>query len=157
MDFRRASALIVTFAVLSLQCASAADLKIVLLHSKTGRPVHRKKFCISFSRNPKMSALDRPDAPEVCRRTDSSGTISVALPDDPRIVWTYVHSLTNDFVPCLKPQAFSTTELTQTGVIVPNTCGPDRTDLRPQPGTLIFYGHQMSFSEVLKSMRGELP
>lgn len=130
--------------------AVGADLKLLLLHSKTGRPVRGKKLCVSFRLNPEVR-----DSPEICSRTDSQGTMIVALPDESMEQWAYIGSLTNDFVPCFR-QPFAITDLARTGVIAPNTCGPDRNDLTPNPGMLVLYGHQMSFWEFLKSMKDEI-
>jgi hypothetical protein len=130
--------------------AVGADLKLLLLHSKTGLPVRGKKLCVSFRRNPNVQ-----DTPEICGRTDSKGAMIVALPDESLEQWAYIGSATNDFVPCFH-QPFATTDLARTGIIAPNTCGPERKDITPNPGSLVLYGHQMSFWEVLKSMKGEL-
>lgn len=138
------------------QYGLGADLKLLLLDSRTAKPLGRKSVCVSFSRNPKMTALDRPDIPEVCKRTDSTGSTTFALPDD-SAEWTYVRVLTNDFVPCFDiPLRFFTAELTKAGAIAPNTCGPADTNLTTEPGRLIFYGHQMTFRQVLKSMWHEV-
>jgi hypothetical protein len=131
--------------------AVGADLKLLLLHSKTGLPVRGKKLCVSFRRNPNVQ-----DTAEICGRTNSQGTMIVPLPDESLEQWAYIGSATNDFVPCFRQQ-FAITDLARTGVIAPNTCGPERNDLKPNPGSLVLYGHQMSFWEVFKSMKGELP
>jgi hypothetical protein len=145
-------ALITVFVLLGFAGhAVGANLKLLLLHSKTGLPVRGKKLCISFRQNPNVQ-----DTPEICGRTDSQGTMIVALPDESLEQWAYVGSSTNDFVPCFR-QPFATMDLARTGVIAPNTCGPERNDFTPNPGMLVLYGHQMSFWEVLKSMKGELP
>jgi hypothetical protein len=138
--------------VLLVGCAQHAlgvDLKLLLLHSKTGRPVHGKKFCVSFSRGPDVANFQ-----ETCGRTDPQGTMIVALPKDSTDQWAHISSRTNDFLPCFAHQPFATTELAKTGVIAPNTCGPERNDLKLQPGMLVLYGHQMSFWEAIK---GEIP
>jgi hypothetical protein len=103
-----------------------------------------------------MTAPEQPDVPEVCHRTDSEGTITVDLPTDPAMEWMYVNVTTNDFVPCFGSHKFSTANLTTTGRIEANTCGPAGNNLALRPGTIILYGHQMSFREVLKSMGQEL-
>jgi hypothetical protein len=137
------------------QYAVGANLKIQLLDSRSGRPLGRKKVCVVFNRNP---ALAQPDVPEVCNRTDAKGGVTVALPDDPSLEWTHIRVMTNDFVACFAiPHAFSTAEVTKAGAVATNTCGPATSSLTTQPGTIILYGHQMNFWEVLKSMRKELP
>jgi hypothetical protein len=149
--------LMAAFVLLALnQYAVGAGLKVQLLDSRNGRPLGRKKVCASFSRNPNTSVLAPPDAPEVCGRTDSNGSVNVPLPDDSTLQWTRVRMLTNDFVACFATHTFSTAELTKAGAIATNTCGPASSNLTPQAGTIILYGHQMTFWEVLRSMGREL-
>jgi hypothetical protein len=158
-----ASAVFVLFGF--AQFALSTDLRVVVLSNKNGRPQHRKKVCVDFSANPKLTALLRPEV-EVCRRTDAQGSATIPVPGDPQLQWLYVRILTNDFVECfiepsfIDPGRFSTPGILKFGAVAPNTCGPNTVknpaNVMPQPGSLVLYGHQMSLREVLNSIRGEL-
>jgi len=139
------------------QFALGADLKLLVVDSKTGRPLHRKKVCVLFSGKPNRTALDRPEVPEVCGRTDHQGSMKVGLPSDPTMQWAHVSLHTNDLVPCFTiPHAFSVADLMTIGSVAANSCGTVTNMPRVEPGVFVLFAHQMTFREVLKSMGKEL-
>ena len=141
--------------VLMGQCA-AAQLKVLVLDSKTGKPLGRKDVCVSLSTSPNMTALDHPEFGPICHKTDSEGSASITLPEGSH-AWAYVTLRTNDLLPCFAPgHAFSVAELATMGIITPNTCGTASTNPLIQAGELVLFAHQMTFSEVLKAMGKEL-
>lgn len=144
--------LVIVLVALS-QCAAAAELKIALADSKTGRPLRGKLLCVSFNPDPKGTGIDKPD---VCDSTDRKGAMSVALPSPvPRFV--HVSVLTNNLLPCFAiPHAFYIADLIVKGGIAANSCGSLTKNLDPEPGRLLLFAHQMTFAEVLKSMWKEL-
>jgi len=136
-------------------CA-AAQLKVLVLDSKTGEPLGGKAVCVSLSASPKMTALDKSDMGPVCHRTNPNGIMDITLPD-PSPEWAYVTLHTNDLLSCFAPgHATSIVELAKTGVTAPNTCGIAATMPASQAGELVVFAHQMTFSEVLKAMWKEV-
>jgi hypothetical protein len=124
-----------------------ADVKLLLVDSGTGRPLHGKGVCVSFSPNPNATGIDRPN---VCHETNSKGTMKIALPN-PTPQSIHVSVMTNFLVPCFSiPHAFLTAELTAAGTIAPNTCSPPRSDVTTQPGMIVLFAHQMTFAERWK-------
>jgi len=125
----------------------AADLRVVVLDSKTGEPLHHKKACVTF----------RPSLPEPssCRLTDSAGTATfpVPIPSPPTV---YISLLTNDLVSCFSAHSFPSIEVMNVGLVVANTCTAAKRSQTPTPGTIVVFAHQMTFLEVLKSMGREL-
>jgi hypothetical protein len=150
--------LAVIFMLLGLsQFALGTDLKLLLVDSRTGRPLNRKKVCVLFSRKPNRTPRDRPEVPEVCGRTDHQGSMKVALPGDPTMQWTHVSLYTNDLVSCFPiPHAFSVADLMTTGIVAANSCGTATNIPSVGPGILVLFAHQMTFGEVVKSMLKEL-
>ena len=108
---------------------------------------------MSYSPDPRANGVDEPN---VCGKTDEMGGMTVALPNPvPQTI--HVAVLTNDLLPCFAiPNAFSVAELMAKGGAASNTCGIARANPAAERGRLIFFAHQMTFSEVLRSMLQEL-
>ncbi len=129
--------------------ASATDLKIVLLDSKTGRPMHSKLVCVVFPSTEPIVA----NQARMCSRTDGTGTATFRLPDsDPQTV--KVELATNNLESCFRSQAYSIAEAMKDGLVAENTCGDSTTDTT-ETGELVLYGHQKSVKEVLGTTRDE--
>lgn len=134
-------------------CAIASDLNVQLLDGNTGRPLKRKKVCISFTPAPRANGLD---SPSVCSRTDANGSADIKLPvPEPQTIQLAV--LTNDLLPCFAiPNAFSVSDLMAKGEVAKNTCAGNAHEPTARTGSLTACAHQMTFLEVLKSMWHEL-
>ncbi|MGA2902699.1 MAG: hypothetical protein ABSD98_02630 [Candidatus Korobacteraceae bacterium] len=134
------------------QISYAADLKIVLLDSKSGHPLRWKLVCVSFpvdnSANPIVVGQ-----PRGCRRTDSLGAAEFTLPD-PAPDKVDVALGTNGLIECFAPQTFPVADAMKAGVVANNTCGDASTDLT-EPGEVVVFGHQKNFWEVLRSLDDE--
>ena len=132
-----------------VQVANAASLKIVLLDSKTGNPMHAKLVCVFFpSTDPIVVSQAR-----MCSRTDGTGTATFKLPNtDPQTVKVELNS--NNLEPCYKSEAFSLADAMKDGFVAENTCADDTTTTR-DPGELVLYGHQKSLKEALGQARDE--
>ncbi len=138
---------------LALSSAHATDLKVVLLDSKSGQPLHDKTVCISFHPDPRGSGYDKADA---CGKTDHAGAFTVAAPRQD-VEQLQVWSRTNDLTHCFDAsQKFSTAEIISNGIVAQNTCGTASLIPSANAGTLAVFVHQMTFAEVLKSMWHEL-
>ena len=75
--------------------ASATEITILALDSKTGEPLHGKKFCLTFSTDVRQGPLRQ------CGRTDKHGVATLQLPTPtPEKVWLAPD--TNDLVPCYR-------------------------------------------------------
>jgi hypothetical protein len=149
MQFFRQIAAALFLLIGFVQLANAADLNVVLLDSKTGRPMHSKLVCVVFpSTDPIVVNQAR-----MCSRTDGTGTATFRLPDtDPQTV--KVELATNNLEPCFAPQAYSIAAAMKDGLVAKNTCGDSTTDTT-ETGELVLYGHQKSVKEVLGSTRDE--
>lgn len=129
--------------------ANATDLKIVLLDSKTGNPMHSKLICVVFPVNDPIVVSQA----RMCSRTDSTGTATFRLPDtDTQTV--KVDLASNNLEPCFRSQAYSLAEALKDGLVAKNTCAEDTTSTR-DPGELVLYGHQKSVKEALGQARDE--
>jgi len=130
----------------------AADLKFVLLDSKSGHPLRWKLVCISFpvgnSANPIVV-----DQPRGCRRTDSSGTAAFTMPD-PAPDTVHVVLGSNGLIECFAPQAFPVSAAMKTGVVAQNTCGSASTSTT-EAGEVVLFGHQKNLWQVLRSWDDE--
>jgi len=133
----------------SVQVAKATDLKVVLLDSKTGHPMHDKLICVVFpSTEPIVVSQAR-----MCSRTDGTGTAAFRLPDtDPQTV--KVELASNNLEPCFKSQAYSLADALKDGLVATNTCADETTSTR-DPGELVLYGHQKSLKQALGQARDE--
>lgn len=129
------------------QISYAADLKIVVLDSKTGHPLHWKQVCISFPDN-KGANPTAGGQPRWCLRTDSVGTAEFTLPD-PVPDTVKVILLTNGLIECFAPQTFPVADAMKAGVVAKNTCGDASTDLT-EPGDVVLFGHQKNLWQVLR-------
>lgn len=134
-------------------CASGLDLRVLCLDGKIGRPLQRKKVCVSFNSDPHGNGIDKPS---VCGRTNANGVFKVSLGNPvPPIV--HVAVLTNDLLPCFKtPNAFLIADVIAKGIWAENTCNTLKHTPDPVPGELVVFAHQMTFLEVLKRMGKEL-
>jgi hypothetical protein len=127
----------------------AEDLKVVLIDSKSGHPLHSKLVCVFFPVTDPIAVNE----PRMCRRTDNTGTAAFRLPDtDPQTV--KVELASNNLEPCYKSQAFPLGDAMKDGVVAKNTCA-DETTTTKNPGELVLYGHQKSMKEVLGTARDE--
>jgi len=132
-----------------VRVANAGDLKIVLLDSKTGNPMHSKLICVVFPVNDPIVV----NQARKCSRTDGTGTATFRLPDtDTQTV--KVDLASNNLEPCFRPQAYSLAEALKDGLVAKNTCADDTTSTR-DPGELVLYGHQKSVKEALGQARDE--
>jgi hypothetical protein len=132
-----------------VQVANATDLKVVLLDSKTGQPMHSKLICVFFLVSDPIAV----NQPRVCQRTDSTGTATFRLPDtDTQKV--KVELATNNLAPCYKAQAFPLADALKDGFVAKNMCA-DETTTTKDPGELVLYGHQKSLKEALGQARDE--
>lgn len=140
----------VSFVLLGLvHVANATDLKVVLLDSKTGQPMHSKLICVFFPVNDPIAV----NQARTCQRTDNTGTATFRLPDtDPQTV--KVELATNNLAPCYKAQAFPLADTLKDGVVAKNMCA-DETTTTKDPGELVLYGHQKSLKEALGQARDE--
>jgi hypothetical protein len=131
--------------------ASAIEIKVLALDSKTGDPLHRKKFCLQFSTDV------RTGPPTQCGRTDTRGLFTIQLPTPtPANVWSFPQ--TNDLVACYRTdQAVPVTVIETIGYVASgggitresSTCGVVRNTPNAKPGVLIVFAHQMSLWEAL--------
>ena len=127
------------------------ELRIVLLDSKTGHALRGKLVCIAFPAG--ASADPVITQPRDCRRTDSTGTATFAMPDTaPEHINIMMGS--DGLVGCFTQQAFATDEAMTMGVVVDNTCGDASTETT-QPGEVVVFAHQTSVWEALKARRNE--
>lgn len=134
------------------QMGRADDLKVVLLDSKDGRPMHGKLVCIFYrTGDPKSPIAD--DQARECHRTDSTGTAEFAMPD-PAPEKVKVELSTNNLMPCFASQLFAIADAMKEGMVAKNTCGGDTTDTT-ETGELVVYGHQKSVKEIMESSRNE--
>lgn len=143
------------FAALLLltQPVHAEDVKLRLLDSNTGHPLHRKAVCVSFTPAINATGVDKPN---VCGKTDASGKFTVTLPAT-QPTYLHVSVLTNDLIPCFAiPHAIPVSDILDTGVVIADTRGPERIKPRPERGMIVAFAHQLTFGEVLKSMWNEL-
>lgn len=132
-----------------VQLAGATDLKVVLLDSKTGHPMHNKLVCVVFP----STELIVVNQARMCSRTDGTGIATFRLPDtDPQTVKVDLNS--NNLEPCYKSEAFSLADAMKDGFVAENTCADDTTTTR-DPGELVLYGHQKSLKEALGQARDE--
>lgn len=133
----------------SVHITCATDLNIVLLDSKTGRPMHSKLVCVAFSStDPIVASQSR-----MCSRTDGTGTATFQVPDyDPQSV--KVELATNNLVSCFAPQLFSIVDAAKDGLVAKNTCRGGTTETK-DPGELVLYAHQKSVKEALGQARDE--
>lgn len=132
-----------------VQVAKATDLKIVLLDSKTGHPMHSKLICVVFPSTDPIVV----DQARMCSRTDGTGTATFKLPDtDPQTVKVEMNS--NNLEPCFAPEAFPIAEAMKDGFVATNTCG-DETTTTKETGELVLYGHQKSLKQALDKARDE--
>jgi hypothetical protein len=149
--FRRISAGLVLLIGFG-QISYAADLKIVLLDSKSGHPLRWKLVCVSFpvdkSANPIVVGQ-----PRGCQRTDSLGAAEFTLPD-PVPDTVNVMLATNGLIQCFAPQTFPVADAMKAGVVARNTCGDASTNLT-EPGEVVLFGHQKNLWQVLRSWDDE--
>jgi hypothetical protein len=132
-----------------VQVANAADLKIVLLDSKSGNPLHSKLVCVIFSSTEPIVA----NPARSCIRTDGTGTATFQVPaSDPQSV--KVDLATNNLVPCFAPQEYSIVDAAKDGLVARNTCRGGTTETK-DPGELVLYAHQKSVKEALGQARDE--
>ena len=130
-----------------------SNLKVVLLDSKTGKPLHSKTVCVSFNPSPRGNGVDKPN---VCGTTDGSGAMNVSVPT-PVPLLLHVAVLTNDLLPCFPiPHAYSVADVLSNGAVAPNTCGTGTKNPALEPNHLFLFSHQMTIWEVLKSMWHEI-
>lgn len=150
----RLSAIAAMFLLLGVPItAPAQNLKVVLIETKTGRPLRGKGTCVSFSPKLKATGIDRPHA---CGDTNSKGNITVALPH-PRPEVIHVSVLEDRLVPCFPiPHAFSIAKIAETGIVVPNKCAAMSLTPAPEPGVIALFAHQMTFWEKIKDAWREL-
>lgn len=149
MPSRRQIAAALLLLIGLVQVANATDLKVVLLDSKTGHPLHSKLVCVVFPSTEPIVA----NQARMCSRTDGTGTATFKLPDsDPQTV--KVELATNNLEPCFAPQAYSLADALKDGFVAKNTCADDTTSTR-DPGELVLYGHQKSLKEALGQARDE--
>jgi hypothetical protein len=126
----------------------AADLKVVLLDSKSGHPLRWKQICVSFPAGDaaKPTAADQSRG---CHRTDSVGVAEFTLPD-PVPETVNIVLLTNGLVECFAPRTFPLAEAMKSGVVAENTCGDASTNLT-EPRSVVLFGHQKNLWQVLRS------
>ncbi len=129
----------------------AADLKIVILDSKTGHALRGKLVCITLpAANPADPVVERP---RECHRTDSGGTAAFML-SDPAPETVDVSFATDGLIPCFAPHTFTVADAMKMGVVAKNTCGDASTDTT-ETGEVVLFGHQKSLKEALNSARDE--
>jgi hypothetical protein len=140
------------FALTLVGQGTAAQLKVVVLDSKTGKPLQRKNVCVSFTTTPRYSTNITP----VCNHTGADGSTALDIPQPPP-AWAYVALRTNDLLPCFATgHPFSMDELAATGVTAPNTCGLAAAIPPTRAGEVVVFAHQMTFSEVFRAIWKEL-
>lgn len=150
----RLSRIMVIFLLLGLPTATLAqNLKVVLIETKTGRPLRGKGVCVSFSANIVATGIDRPN---VCHETDSKGSVTLVMPQArPDVI--HISVLTAYLMPCFAiPHAFSVSQITATGIVVPNKCAAMDVSRTPEQGVIALFAHQMTFWEQVKSEWREL-
>jgi hypothetical protein len=142
------------FLLLGLSIAAAAqELRVVLIETKTGRPLRGKGVCVSFSPDDHATGIDRPN---VCNETNSKGSIPVVVPQ-PRVEVIHISVLTNGLLPCFAiPHAFPVAQIAETGMVVPNNCAAVSITRTPEPGVIALFAHQMTFWEKIRDAWGEL-
>jgi hypothetical protein len=151
MRLSRIAALFLLFGLPT--AAPAQDLKVVLIETKTGRPLRGKGVCVSFSPNIHATGIDRPNA---CDETNSKGSMTVVVPQ-PRPEVIHISVLTNGLLPCFAiPHAFSVAQIAETGIVVPNKCAAKATTGTPEQGLIALFAHQMTFWEKVKDAWREL-
>jgi hypothetical protein len=151
MQLSRIAALLLLFGVPTVVLAQ--NLKIVLIETKTGRPLRGKLVCVSFSPNVHATGIDQP---KVCDETNSKGRIAVIVPQ-PRPEVIHVSVLTNRLLPCFPiPHSFSVTQIAETGIAVPNKCASTAMTSTPEQGLIALFAHQMTFWEKVKDAWREL-
>lgn len=135
-----------------LGCLShAADLKIVVLDSKTGHGLHGKLVCLSVPASKAEGPVVYPS--RECRRTDSGGTATFAL-TDPAPETVKVELSTNGLVPCFASQPFVVADAMKNGTVAKNTCGGAETSTT-ETSEVVLFAHQKSIKEALGSTRNE--
>jgi len=129
--------------------SQATDLKVVVLDSKEGKPLHSKLVCILF---PSTDAVVL-NQPRMCARTDSTGTAAFRLPE-PVPEKVKVELATNNLMPCYAAQQFVVAVALKDGVVAKNTCADGTTDTT-LTGEVVVYAHQKGVKEVLGTARDE--
>jgi len=138
--------------VFGLGCLShAADLKVVVLDSKSGHALHGKLVCILVPAGKSEGPVVYPS--RECRRTDSGGTAAFALPD-PAPETVKVELSTNGLVPCFASQPFVVADAMKDGMVAKNTCG-DADTSTTETGEVVLFAHQKGVKETLGSARNE--
>jgi len=127
----------------------AADLKIVVLESNNGHPLHSKLVCVTYPVSDPIVLNQQ----RTCRRTDGTGTAAFLLPD-PVPESVRVELASNNLVACYASQAFSIAAAMKDGLVAKNTCGNGTTETT-ETGELVIYGHQKGMKEVLSTTRDE--
>ena len=127
----------------------ATDLKVVVLDSKEGKPMHSKLVCIAFPNTDPIVTNQR----RMCGRTDSTGTAAFRLPE-PVPDTVKVELGTNNLMPCYAQQAFEVADALKDGLVAKNTCADGTTETR-ETGEVVVYAHQKSVKEVLGTARDE--
>jgi len=132
-------------------CYAGDDLKIVLLDSKDAHPLRGKLVCLKYPvANPNAAVVEHP---RDCRRTDSGGTATFALPDPaPENVDVFFSS--DGLIPCFSPHTVTLADAMDKGAVMSNTCGDASTDTT-QTGELVLFAHQKSLKEAMDSVRNE--
>ena len=150
----RLSRIAAIFLLLGLPVAvPAQNLRVVLIETKTGRPLRGKGVCVSFSPNMHATGIDRPN---VCDDTNSRGSMAIVVPQ-PRLEVIHISVLTNNLLPCFAiPHAFSVAKIAETGIVVPNKCAAMSITRTPEQGVIALFAHQMTFSEKIKDAWREL-
>ena len=138
----------ITLMVLTTR-AIASDLTVMIIDSKSARPLHHKKVCLLFSEG---SQADVRYDETTCGRSNDRGVVIVPAPKFPK-TFLHVSVATNDLLPCFAvPDGFPVADVISRGVILANTCGTAKQQPNPMQGQIVIYAHQMTFWEVLKAM-----